>query len=194
MKKNISVIVAILCTWLATPDPAGAQTGPEKVEFPEVLDQEGFLNIIARTGRFFVSGQPDESGLSWAKEQGVGTVICLRTQQELDNRQNVPFDEDSLVHSLGMKFVHIPQGGEEHPYSPKALEKFAKTVNKADGKILLHCTVGWRASHLWAAYLVRFKGMDIMEAVSHGQAIYFGTLPFERFLGGKITYTFEETE
>ena len=43
--------------------------------------------------------------------------------------------------------------------------------DSAKGKVLLHCTVGWRASHMWAAYLVKDKKMSYADAVKAGEAI-----------------------
>ena len=38
-------------------------------------------------------------------------------------------------------------------------------------KILLHCTVAWRASHLWAAYLIKDRGVAIEPALANARAI-----------------------
>jgi len=154
--------------------------------FPVKLDQEGFRAVIVRSGKFFISGQPEESSFSWLKEQGVTTVVNLRTQPEMDNRESVPFDEAEVVKAAGMEYIHIPLGGDDLPYTPEALEKFVRAAENAGGKVLLHCTVGWRASHMWAAYLVRQKKLDIMDAITQAQAINFGTLPLEGFLGEKL--------
>jgi hypothetical protein len=45
---------------------------------------------------------------------------------------------------------------------------------------------------LWAAYLVRYKGMEVMDAIAHGKAIEFGSLPFEGFLGGSMKLIIEK--
>jgi protein tyrosine phosphatase (PTP) superfamily phosphohydrolase (DUF442 family) len=44
-------------------------------------------------------------------------------------------------------------------------------IKASDGEVLLHCTVGWRASHVWAAYLVKEKGMSYEDAVKAGEAM-----------------------
>jgi uncharacterized protein (TIGR01244 family) len=124
---------------------------------------------------------------------GVKTVINLRTQREMDNRQQVPYDEAAVAKELGINYVHIPLGGPDTPYTPEAVEKFAAALDKADGKVLLHCTVGWRASHMWAAYLVKHKGVPEAEAIKQAQAINFGgytspnggALPIDGLLGKK---------
>ena len=155
----------------------------EEVEFPVKLDREGFRGTLVQTGRFYIGGQPGRRDLQWIRDQGVGTVINLRTQEEMDNREAIPFNEEALVDSLGMEYVHIPQGSEEHPYGPGALVHFAEEVENAEGKVLVHCTVGWRASHIWGAYLVRYKGLTIQQALKHAKAINFGSIPILEYLG-----------
>ena len=73
--------------------------------------------------------------------KGVKTVINLRTQREMDNRQQVPYDEAALAKELGITYVHIPLGGPDTPYTPEAVEKFAKAFEDANtqGAAPLHC-------------------------------------------------------
>jgi uncharacterized protein (TIGR01244 family) len=106
--------------------------------------------------------------------KGIKTIVNLRTQREMDNRQQVPYDEAALAKELGVSYVHIPLGGPDTPYTPEAVEKFAKAFESANSKVLLHCTVAWRASHMWAAYLVKYKGFTVEEAKRHGTAINLG--------------------
>lgn len=155
---------------------------------PEALDVEGFQAVLAMAGNVYVAGQPSREALDWLKAQGVTTVVNLRTQPEMDNRERVPYDEAAALDSLGLEYVHIPLGGDENPYTPEAVARFAEAVEAAEGKVLLHCTVGWRASHMWAAYLVRYRGMELNEAIAHGRAINLGTLPVEELLGADIEY------
>ncbi|MCB9059464.1 MAG: dual specificity protein phosphatase family protein [Calditrichae bacterium] len=165
--------------------------GQESVEFPQKLDQKGFRGIIAKSGNLYISGQPDDSSFSWLKQQGVRTIINLRTDQEMNNRDYVPFDEKALLENLGLSYIHIPLGGENNPYTPQALNTFAESIDKAEGKVLLHCTVAWRASHMWAAYLVKYKGFSTEKAIEYAKAINFGELPIEGLLGNKVKIILE---
>jgi uncharacterized protein (TIGR01244 family) len=153
---------------------------------PEKLEVEGFQAVLASAGDVYVGGQPSREALDWLKSEGVTTVVNLRTQPEMDNRDRVPYDE-----AAGLEYVHIPLGGEDAPYTPEALARFAEAVAASEGKVLLHCTVGWRASHMWVAYLVRHRGMELNEAVAHGEAINLGTLPIEGLLGAELTFAIE---
>lgn len=163
-----------------------------KQPIPKKIDAEGFQDVLAQTGDVYIAGQPSLKGLERMAKDGVKTVISFRTPHEMDNREIVPFDEAAKAGELGMKYVNIPLGGEKHPYSPEALAAFAKVMEGADGKTLIHCTVAWRASHMWAAYLTKYKGMDINEAAAHGRAANMGTQPIEGLLGGEVSYSVSE--
>jgi uncharacterized protein (TIGR01244 family) len=151
-----------------------------------------FLAAYARVGDdLFIGGQPTERALRELKAQGVTTVVNLRTEEEM--KSSVNYDEAALIAKLGMKYVHLPvRGTSDLPYSPETVTKFADVMNKANGKVLLHCTIAWRASHLWAAYLIRERGIAVDSALANARAINLmdthrmggnGRQPVEDFLG-----------
>lgn len=162
--------------------------GEDAIKFPEKLDRDDFFVVIADAGALQIAGQPTADALREYAANGVTTVINLRTQQEMDNRSAVPYDEAALLEELGVNYVHIPLGGPDTPYTPASVDEFAAAFEGADGKVLLHCTVAWRASHMWAAYLVKNKGYTIEEAIRHADAINLngykqpGKQPVELFL------------
>jgi uncharacterized protein (TIGR01244 family) len=171
------IITAIASGALAAAPRAGAaqqftRRAPiTAVSTPIILDTTGlFLERAARVGEdMFVTGQPTERALRELREQGVTTVVNLRTPEEMT--RNVKFDEAALVASLGMQYVYLPvRGNDQYPYSPATLAKFADAVSNAKGKVLLHCTVAWRASHLWAAYLID-RGIPVDSALANARAI-----------------------
>ncbi|HEX4681321.1 MAG TPA: sulfur transferase domain-containing protein, partial [Gemmatimonadaceae bacterium] len=142
------------------------------VAAPVALDTNGmFQAAIAQVGEdVFVGGQPTERGLREMRARGVTTVVNLRTPEEMQHA--VKFDEPALVSQLGMKYVYLPvRGNDEFPYAPTTVAKFARAVQESDGKVLLHCTIGWRASHLWAAYLINERGVPVDSALANARAI-----------------------
>jgi uncharacterized protein (TIGR01244 family) len=149
----------------------------------EVKDIQGVQQRLFRDGRVFIGGQPSEQALERFKALGVTVVVNLRTQREMDNRQAVPFDEAAALAKLGLEYVHIPLGGDDNPWTPAAVERFAQALEKHRGPVLLHCTVAWRASYLWAAYLIRYGGLDLDEAMARGRAIGIGRDPLEGLTG-----------
>jgi len=106
----------------------------------------------------------------------------------------IGFDEAALLKELGIKYVHIPmRGSAENPYGPKQLDAFAAAIAAADGKVLLHCTVAWRASHIWAAYLIRDRGVPVPTALAQTRSInlrddqpFGGQQPIEGFLARPV--------
>ncbi|MCZ6458289.1 MAG: sulfur transferase domain-containing protein [Gammaproteobacteria bacterium] len=153
---------------------------------PEKLDAEGFREVLVQVGDVYISGQPTPAGLERLQALGVTTVVNLRTAREMDSREIVPFDEAEILATLGMTYVHIPAGGPATPYAPAMVEQFATALAAADGKVLLHCTVAWRASHLWTAYLTQYKDVALADAVAHSRQINLGELPLEGFLGERL--------
>lgn len=168
---------AALLAAFAAIAPAGAQrlatTGPiTRLPAPVPLDTTGrFLAAAVRVGDdFFIAGQPTERALREMHDQGVTTVVNLRSPEEMQNA--VKFDERAVVGQLGMKYVYLPmRGTPDFPYAPDAVTKLAAAVAGANGKVLLHCTVAWRASHLWAAYLISERGVDVETALANARAI-----------------------
>ncbi len=178
---------------------AGAQsvvgknkTGP--VPDPVALDTTGMFQakFVSVGDDMFIGGQPTEKALRDLKARGVTTIVNLRMPEEM---ARVGFDEAALAKELGMKYVHIPmRGTAENPYGPKELDTFAAAMSSADGKVLLHCTVAWRASHLWAAYLIRERKVPVATALSQTRQINLmddmrmggDQQPLEGFLGRAV--------
>jgi uncharacterized protein (TIGR01244 family) len=170
---------------------AASLFGQDSVSFPTKLDNTGFQDVFAQSDDLYISGQPTKEAFAKLKSEGVTTVVNLRTPSEMDNREYVPFDEKAVVDSLGLEYIHIPLGGTEFPYTNEALLKFANAVEKAEGKVLLHCTVGRRASNMWAAYLIQFKGFEPNKAIEYAKAVNFGEWLLEGLLGKKMKINFE---
>ena len=164
--------------------PAAANGFP----VPVIEAARDFNGVLARSAQVYIGGQPDASALNRMRALGVDTVVNLRTDAEMSNRRQVPYDEQAAAESLGMRYVHIPAGGPKNPYSPAAVDQLAAAIAASEGKVLLHCASARRASHLWIAYLVRHQGLTLEQAMSHGRAVNFGELPVEGFLGQPISF------
>jgi len=199
MPITTSYRALIALVLLGVAGPAGAQNivhaRPGPVPNPVVLDNTGlFQDKYATVGDdMFIGGQPTEKALRELRAKGVTTVVNLRMPEEM---ARIGFDEAALVKALGMRYVHIPmRGTPENPYGPKELDTFAAAMASADGKVLLHCTIAWRASHLWAAYLIRERNVPVAEALTQARTINLmdemrmgnsPTQPLEGFLGHPV--------
>ena len=191
-----SVFTALVILSLSLPAAAQSVVGKGKTgpaPDPVSLDITGLFQAkFASVGTdLFIGGQPTEKALRDLKARGVTTVINLRMPEEM---KQIGFDEAALVKELGMNYVHIPmRGSAENPYGPKQLDQFAAALAAADGKVLLHCTVAWRASHIWGAYLIRDRGVPVATALAQTRSInlrdeapFGGQQPIEGFLGRTI--------
>jgi len=187
--------VALVLSFALT---AGAQsivgkgkTGP--VPNPVTLDPTGLFQakFVSVGDDMFIAGQPTEKALRDLRAKGVTTIVNLRMPTEMTR---VGFDEAALAKELGMRYVHIPMiGTPANPYGPRELDAFAAAMSSADGKVLLHCTVAWRASHLWGAYLIRERHVPVNEALSQARQINLmddmrmsEQQPLEGFLGRAV--------
>jgi uncharacterized protein (TIGR01244 family) len=170
-------------------DPTGS------VPAPVALDTRGlFQDKFARVGDdVFIGGQPTERALRELRDQGVTTVVNLRSPPEM---KRVPFDEAALLKELGMEYVYLPmRGTPDLPYSPAAVKAFAAAMSSAKGKVLLHCTIAWRASHLWAAYLIQYRNVPVATALQQTRMINLmddhrmdgDQQPVEAFLGRSLS-------
>jgi uncharacterized protein (TIGR01244 family) len=156
---------------------------------PRALDWQDFRGKVYQSGNFFISGQPlTQAAMVRLESEGIKTIINLRTVEEMADRESTPIDEAALSDDLGFEYVHLPSGGDETPFSPGTTAALAEVLDKAKGKVLLHCRSGRRASHLWVAYLVEYLGMDVNSAVRLGQAANFGRMPLEGYLTNDLEY------
>ncbi|HJQ12291.1 MAG TPA: sulfur transferase domain-containing protein [Gemmatimonadaceae bacterium] len=188
---SIAAIMSTMATGLCSAQYLTGAHPSGEVPAPVVLDNAGlFQDKFAQVGDdVFIAGQPTEKGLRELRSRGVTTVVNLRTPPEM---AKVPFDEPALARELGMDYVNIPmRGTSEMPYSPAALKQFADVMTNAKGKVLLHCTVAWRASHLWAAYLIQYRNVPVATALKDARMINLmddmrmgdSEQPVESFLG-----------
>ena len=161
------------------------------VPMPQMLDTKEYRGGIAISGNLYIAGQPlVEDALRKLKAEGLTTVINLRTDEEMNNHKSTPIDEKKILEDLGLSYIRIPSGGAKNPYSPATLASFANALEQSKGKVLLHCNSARRATHLWVAYLVKYKGIPSDEALAVGRAVNFGQQPIEGYLEGEIEFSY----
>ncbi len=140
---------------------------PTKIEYPA-----GGEGVIVRAGPVFIAGQPTEESLRrLVKDEGITVVINLRGQKEMDDRKAVPFDEAAVLKELGVDYVHVPLGRPDHPATPAKVDQVAEALSQHQGKVLLHCASAGRASNMWAAYLIRHRGVSPEKAIADAALI-----------------------
>lgn len=176
----------------ATAAPLPGRPLPDGERGPIELADFGVIAGSAwQVGPTVVSGQPTEESLRALAAKGVKAVICLRSDRELADRKAVPFDEPALVKSLGMEFVQVPLGTSWH-YTPEALERIDAAMKKFDGAVLMHCTVGFRATTAWAAHRAKFGGLTLEQALTEGREMGLGIDNIQALAGRKVEYRFTD--
>jgi uncharacterized protein (TIGR01244 family) len=106
------------------------------------------------------SGMPTAEQMKEVAEAGTQVVINLAPAIVKDALPN----EDSLVKSLGMEYVHIPV--EWNKPTKQNLEDFFAAMNEHQGeKVLVHCQANYRASSFVMLYRVLKLGWKKDEAI-----------------------------
>jgi uncharacterized protein (TIGR01244 family) len=193
-KAAASLVLALLmtCSVLAARDrdreEPSTQAPPQKIDDLEA-EVDGGLYL---DGRVYISGQPTEAAFAELGGRGLTVVVNTRTPEEVEDRENVPFDEERIVRELGMSYISIPLGGEDHPYEPAAVEQLAEVLSLNDGPVLIHCYYGGRAAYLWLAYLVQNEGLPLERAMARGEAMVLKPHPVGRLLGRPTKLVFAQ--
>lgn len=112
-------------------------------------------------------GQPEAGAWSTLGATGVRTVINLRPDRELGER-----DEAAEVAAAGLAYRQIPVAGagDINPANARALWRL---IEQADGKVVVHCASGNRVGALLALGAAQ-HGMDTEAAVAFGKAAGLG--------------------
>lgn len=155
----------------ASPPPAMAASAPAAPTLP-------LVDRALRDGRVLISAQPTADDLGTLKAAGVDRVISLRAASEM---ASLGFDQSALLAADGVAYSSVPIDGSE-AYTPAALDAFTALMADPDQTVLLHCGSGTRAGHLYAAWLVRERGLSPDEAMQRVAPLGLWPLPMERLL------------
>ena len=111
----------------------------------------------------FAAGQPAATDWQAIRARGIGTVVNLRTDGELKER-----DEAADVQAAGMRYISIPVAGAEGIDAENA-ERLHSVLAAADGPVLVHCASGNRVGGLLALMQARSGAMTPEQALDFGR-------------------------
>ncbi len=134
----------------------------DQPEHPVAMSWNGFRGEVYSSGDLLMGGQPlSAQAMSKLKDEGVLTIVNLRTAKEMADQESTPIDEAHIASQLGIEYVQLPSGGDDG-FNQQTVSDFAKVYNNAKGKVLLHCNSGRRATHLWGgiSYRSRRRGCE----------------------------------
>ncbi|MBK8165287.1 MAG: hypothetical protein IPK64_04870 [bacterium] len=178
----VTAICLATCPTVAATESTAAGPAPA-----EILDLEVLGGSLWQVGDTYISGQPTEATLEALAGRGVKAVICLRSAREMADRKAVPFEERAKARALGLEYVQVglgPYGS----YTPESLAVIREAMERHDGRVLMHCTVGGRASTVWTALRTKYDGLTLEEALAEGREMGLWVDSIEQLLGEKIEY------
>lgn len=154
----------LLVVFLAAALSACAQTPItlDSVGTPRAL---GGAQRVVEVDHIWVASQPDRKALQLAQEAGVGAVINLRQENEMD------WDEASAVIELGMDYHAVPVNGRAGRLEPADMRKIHAIVQAQRGKpVMVHCASGNRVGAWLSTYLMDIQGIELEPALAIGKA------------------------
>jgi tyrosine-protein phosphatase SIW14 len=117
------------------------------------------------TNGLYRGGQPDQKGFEFLKQQGVKTIVNLRTEN----------DEETTVRQLGMNYIQIaiddPRPSSK--ISEQAISKYFEIINDpANYPIFFHCRRGAdRTGAMAALYRIAYQGWDAKKAYDEARDV-----------------------
>lgn len=158
-------------------------------ELPQVAD------AFKADSDVIISAQPTPEDFNTLKDYGVKAVINSRTDAEMERLE---FNESRWLKTADMAYSQVAIGAQE-PYSVAKLTAFNNAMIKArehagDEPILLHCRSGHRSSQLYAAWLVKYRGLTPDEALAKVKPAGWWPMPMEQLLGQKLSVQLHEPQ
>ncbi|MCB1584302.1 MAG: dual specificity protein phosphatase family protein [Xanthomonadales bacterium] len=126
-------------------------------------EQQSYLQQAKKVGEnVWIGPQPTENDFNEFAAEEVTAVINTRTQAEMEQ---LKFDESQALKQYDIEYGLV-EIGKGHDYSPVKLTEFNDLMVANEGKkMVLHCRSGHRASQLYAAWLIKYKGKTEAEAL-----------------------------
>ncbi len=186
--RTLPVLIAVLSlSACAGTSPARVASAPAAAPVA-ATDTRPFLDRALRDGEVYIAAQPAAADFAAIRAAGVTRVFNLRTDDEM---RTAGIDGAALASTHGMRYAASPVAGAAG-FTPEVLEAFAREMESGSGPMLLHCASGARAGNLYAAWLVRYRGLTPAEAMARVAPLGLWPTPMERLLGQKLTIDFAE--
>lgn len=188
MRTVPTLIAALSLAACAATGPADVARTPNASTPAAVADARPFLDRALRDGDVYIAAQPAAADFALLEAAGITRVFNLRTAEEM---QTAGIDGAALAAAHGMRYAQSPVAGAAG-FTPAVLEAFAREMASGSGTMLLHCASGARAGNLYAAWLVRYRGLTPAEAMARVEPLGLWPLPMARLLGETLTIDYAE--
>jgi uncharacterized protein (TIGR01244 family) len=120
---------------------------------------EEIYNYLKISDSIATAGQPTEAQFSTIKESGYQVVVNLARP---DSPNALP-NEQAIVESLGMQYIHIPVIW-ENPTLEDISRFFSVMETNADKSVFVHCAANMRVSSFVYLYRLVRTGMSEEQA------------------------------
>ena len=126
------------------------------------------MNSGRLSDKVLVGEQPSADDLARLREQGITTVVNLRTEGEA-NQPLSPSEEASLAENMGLSYRHVPVP--LAALDPKQVDDVRAAIRNAKGPVYVHCGAGQRACAI--ALLAEESGADPGSLIAKAEAAGF---------------------
>ena len=163
----IPLLAAICAPVLDAQAPPPAPICPELPWVTLAVPADDVLGIpharLAEEG-VLVGGQPAVEHLATLAWVGYRAILDLRPREEERG-----LDEPAAALAHGLAYHNLPVTLTS--LDGALIDRFVATVATAERPLLVHCGSGNRAAGLYAAYLVKARGVPVAEALERGYAL-----------------------
>jgi protein tyrosine phosphatase (PTP) superfamily phosphohydrolase (DUF442 family) len=146
-------------------------------------------NFIQISDAVATAGQPTPAQFPDIHAAGYRVVINLA----LPNSTNAIPDEQTLVESQGMEYVHIPVIWEEPTLVD--LDRFFQVMDQNQGNpVFVHCAMNMRVSAFIYLYRVVRQGLDLEVAQQDLQQIWTPNPVWQAFIDRALQHYLQEKQ
>ena len=128
------------------------------------------MNERKITDGITVAGQPSAADIEKYREQGIRTIVNLRTTEEVQNASDDVRAEETLVEGAGMNYSWVPVSPQT--LDDIAVQRFAQALASIDSQpAVVHCQGGGRAGIMTLLHLALDHGWSVQQALDEGHKL-----------------------
>jgi len=162
--EHVALIACIPCMIVSCSKPP--EPVPVETKSPMLQQQKlGSIAQIHALGEIYLAGQPAPDDLLIMKEQGIKSIVNLRTAPELD------WDEAGETERLGIPYVHVPFGNAEQLTDEVFEQVIASLRDRQQHPLVLHCGSANRVGAIWYAYRVLENQLSPEDAMAEAKTV-----------------------
>jgi protein tyrosine phosphatase (PTP) superfamily phosphohydrolase (DUF442 family) len=145
--------------------------------YPLVPEEPDIFNFLQISDLVATAGQPTEKQLTAIKNAGYQVVINLTPAKS----ENALSNEQAIVESLSMEYVHIPVAGDNPTL--KNFDRFAQVMQANPNRpVFVHCAGNFRVSAFMYLYRRIYQNIDEGQAQKELHQIWVPSDTWQQFM------------